>query len=172
MKKQTGFTLLELMLAITIAGILAMVAIPSFTYITRNNCMTTTATSIVTSLQFARSEAIKRRDDVFVTAGPPGGAAGSDDNEWGAGWHVWTDLNNNGSYDDGEELRVTAPTCTSILDESSADLTEFTYGSDGFIDNQATFEVCIDRTEESGRRVNISATGRPSTTTGFTCSST
>jgi type IV fimbrial biogenesis protein FimT len=56
----TGFTLLELMITIAIAGILVGVAIPSFTSIITSNRLTAYANELVTALNLARNEAVKR----------------------------------------------------------------------------------------------------------------
>jgi len=55
-----GFTLIELMVTLTVAMILLAIAVPSFTYVTVSSRLTTTANELVTALTVARSEAIKR----------------------------------------------------------------------------------------------------------------
>ena len=160
---QDGFTIIELMIVVALAGILVAFALPNYQLMVRNNCMTATATGLVTSLQLARSEAIKRRANVSVVAGQPGVGPGPSTNEWGAGWYVWFDTNGDGNYDANEELRVTMPICTATIDETTADRTVSVYGSDGFILNSSSFAVCIDNTGETGRQIDISATGRPNT---------
>ena len=56
----SGFTLMELMVTIAIAAILVGIAIPSFTSIIVSNRLTTSANELVTALNLARSEAVKR----------------------------------------------------------------------------------------------------------------
>jgi type IV fimbrial biogenesis protein FimT len=167
---QDGFTIIELMVIVAIAAILLTLGLPSYQLMLRNNCMTSTSTGLVTSLQLARSEAIKRRANVSVVAGQPGAGPGPATNEWGGGWYVWFDSNSDGNYDANEELRVTLPVCTATIDETTADRTVMVYGSDGFIFNSGSFAVCIDSTGETGRQVDISATGRPNTDE-LTCTS-
>jgi len=62
-----GFTLLEVMLVVTVVGILAAFALPSFTYTIQNNRVKTAASDMHINLLMARSEAIKRNDDVVIT---------------------------------------------------------------------------------------------------------
>lgn len=55
---QRGFTLIELMITIVIAGILLAVAAPSFQSVIRNNAMGSARDDLFNALQFARAEAV------------------------------------------------------------------------------------------------------------------
>lgn len=55
-----GFTLVELMITLTVAIILIMIAVPSFKTITLSNKLTTAANDMVGAIHTARMEAIKR----------------------------------------------------------------------------------------------------------------
>ncbi|XKF14377.1 GspH/FimT family pseudopilin [Halomonas sp. BLK-85] len=59
-----GFTLLELLLAIVVAGILASIAVPSFSGFLARQQLRSDVIEVVSMLSFARSEAIKRREEV------------------------------------------------------------------------------------------------------------
>lgn len=61
-----GFTIIELMITLTVAAILLAIAIPSFNYLTVSSKLTTTANNLVNALGVARSEAIKRNVNVVV----------------------------------------------------------------------------------------------------------
>jgi prepilin-type N-terminal cleavage/methylation domain-containing protein len=61
-----GFTLIELMIAISIAGILLVVAIPSFKFTILNSRVKTAASDFHISLLLARSEAIKLNRNVDI----------------------------------------------------------------------------------------------------------
>lgn len=62
-----GFTLIELLVAVTIIGILLALAAPSFTKMLERNRLRGAAEQVFTDLQLARTEAIKRNANVFVT---------------------------------------------------------------------------------------------------------
>jgi len=61
-----GFTIIELMITLTVAAILLAIAIPSFNYLMVTNKLTTTANDVVTAVNTARMTAIKRNTDVSV----------------------------------------------------------------------------------------------------------
>ena len=60
MNRQSGFTLVELMVTIAIAAILLGLGVPSFRTLIENNRIAAASNDVVTGLQFARSEAVKR----------------------------------------------------------------------------------------------------------------
>ncbi|XGA78677.1 GspH/FimT family pseudopilin [Halomonas sp. CH40] len=61
-----GFTLLELLIALAVAGILAALVAPPFSGFLARQQLRSDLNEVVSVLSFARSEAIKRRADVTV----------------------------------------------------------------------------------------------------------
>ncbi|NIN34726.1 MAG: prepilin-type N-terminal cleavage/methylation domain-containing protein [Gammaproteobacteria bacterium] len=176
--KQAGLTLLELMATVGIAAILAAFALPNFSIMVKNNCITTSSNSIISSFHVARSEAVKRQATVTITA-----ASADATNEWGTGWDVTLDedRNNNGALDSGEDyngngaldaaalIRTVSLGCNLTTIDDPDDLTTFVYQPSGFIDRMGTLEVCDDRTAENGSVISLSATGRINTESDFVC---
>lgn len=82
-----GFTLIELMVTITVAGILMALAVPAFRSFLQNDRLMSESNLLVMSLQLARSEAIKEDTTVSVCASTNGqncdGVA-----DWSNGWIV------------------------------------------------------------------------------------
>ena len=93
LESSSGFTLMELMVTIAIAGILLGVAIPSFTFIISSNRLTTCANELVTALNLARSEAIKRGQPVTIKR------ISDTSGDWRSGWTIFTDLDGDGTLD-------------------------------------------------------------------------
>jgi type IV fimbrial biogenesis protein FimT len=60
MKKKQGFTLIELLVVVAIVGLLASVAIPSFSQQMKKNRLVSNANQLQSIFKFARSEAAKR----------------------------------------------------------------------------------------------------------------
>lgn len=81
-----GFSLLEMIIAMTIAGILAAIAIPGFSNVISNNRLTAHANQFIAAINLARSEAIKRGTKVTIIR------EGSTSKDWKGGWKVFVDI--------------------------------------------------------------------------------
>ena len=103
MALQRGFTLIELIITMVVAGVLLAVAIPSFTAMIKNNRLATSANAFVTAANIARSEAIKRGVRVTVCKSADGASCTTSD-DWDQGWIVFADLDNNATVDAGDTL--------------------------------------------------------------------
>jgi type IV fimbrial biogenesis protein FimT len=66
-QKNTGFTLLELLIVIAIMGILAGMAVPSFQSMIETNRLKQAVESFQSDMQFARTEAIKQSVNIIVS---------------------------------------------------------------------------------------------------------
>ena len=77
---ERGFTVIELMVVVTIMAVLAALATPSFTPIIERWRVRQAANGLESTLYYARSEAIKRGGDITVVA-----TSGAD---WATGWSV------------------------------------------------------------------------------------
>lgn len=90
-----GFTLLELIITLAIAGILLGVGVPSFTSMMAESKIGAQYNSLVGSLYHARSEAIKGAADVTVCPRQAAGAFNcGTDGDWENGWIVFIDSAN------------------------------------------------------------------------------
>lgn len=66
-QKDSGFTLIEMMVTVAVAAILLSIAVPSFTQLIDKKRLESAAESLYVDLQFARSEAIKRNKTIRVS---------------------------------------------------------------------------------------------------------
>lgn len=152
-----GFTLVELMVTLSVAAIMITMAVPSFTSMTKNNRLTTQTNQLVTALNLARSEAINRRTTIDVVATNSSNSA----NEWGQGWKV--------EINGGATLKIFQPLEGGSTLDSTNSISTIQYQASGRANVTDTFTMCDDRSGETGRRISILTTGRV-TTTSVACS--
>lgn len=112
-----GFTLIELLVILTISAILVAMAVPSFQALIQSNRISGAANSMLSSMDLARSEAIRRGNNVTVcrstNADAPGAACsnaaagGFNGDDWAAGWIVFAKAPGNnaiGAVEAGDEI--------------------------------------------------------------------
>jgi type IV fimbrial biogenesis protein FimT len=178
----TGFTLLELMVTLAIAGVLFAVAIPAMGDFIRNSRITGAANDVMGALHYTRSEAVKRRASVTLctsanaldgngNANPAASCAASPDL---TGWIVFVDNAPFGTREAGDPLLLQhGPMNTLITARSSADPFRVTYQLNGFAldPNAARLVLCDERGNvaaggelSAARGILVSVTGRPGVT--------
>lgn len=119
-----GFTIIELMVVVSILAILVALALPSFTPLIERWRVQQAVKGLESTLYFARAEAIKRGGSVTVSKHPTGtdGCLLAPGNaNWDCGWFVFADTNGSGILDAGEEvlLSFTAPPNTDVTNISN-----------------------------------------------------
>lgn len=144
-----GVTLIELLIVISIAGILAAIALPSFRSLILNQRVKAGTLDIYSSLSYARSEAITRGLSSIVTI-VPNDTAGV---EWANGWTIKVNGSSTlKSFNQEKNLSITGPVGT------------LTYRSDGRLTTgQQTFLI-KNSTGGTGikfRCVQSTASGQP-----------
>jgi len=100
-RHQHGASLIETMLATAIAGVLASAAVPAMKDAMVQSRLRAGTSDLFATFHLARSEAIRRASSVAVTP--------ADAQDWSSGWRVFTDRNDNGIQDAGEETVLERP---------------------------------------------------------------
>ena len=105
-----GFTIVELMVTISIAAILMAVAAPNYTTFIRNSQLSDAVGEFMTAANAARGNAIKQGINTYLVP-----ATGTD---WSTGWYVFADGNWDGVYtasDPKDVLVMQSPSPNTIL---------------------------------------------------------
>jgi type IV fimbrial biogenesis protein FimT len=137
MKNQSGMNLFELVVVMTIVGILAAIGVPSFQYVTSSNRVSSEANSLLADMQYARNEAVKEGLPVTICPigtplpTPPTLPSCVGTNSWQTGWMVFSDPTS------AQQLPTTNPVVLRIQPAFS--------GSDTLVASGATQAVVFNR---------------------------
>lgn len=164
-----GFTLMELMLAIAVLGILTAVAVPSFTAMINRNRLTSQSNELLAAIQYARMEAIRTSAKVTFCGTDIADAEADDDCADGE-QPYWVVLGSTAGG--GQELlrvfEVEEPL------KVSSDLELITFSADGLARDPGTqalvtgeISVCLETTRppQNKRVLNIASGSRMAITT-------
>ena len=147
--RSRGFTLIELMVTISIAAVLMAVAAPSFRDLVAGQKIKTASYDVLSALTYARSEALKRNLNVSLVQ-----AAGG----WKNGWTIVTaDSFTVSAHEAFSGLTITGPTGSLV------------YGRDGRITSSAgqTFGVSSSVSSSvPARCITIDLSGLPKSKVG------
>ncbi len=89
-----GFSIIELVLALSLAAILLTIASPSVRAIKHENRLSAAANRFFTSITLARNTAISTNSEVIVCQSNPQGSNCNTHGSWQDGWIVWSDFDN------------------------------------------------------------------------------
>ena len=92
MRNQSGLSLLEVVIAVAVAGLLLSLAVPSFQALQARRAVAAAIATIESDFALARSEAIRQGHSVTIcsssTAGECLADAASGDDDWTTGWII------------------------------------------------------------------------------------
>jgi type IV fimbrial biogenesis protein FimT len=163
-----GFTLLEIMLAITVFAVLLGLAVPSFRQFSQNNAVVAAHNDLVTSLQLARSEALRRNRPVSVCASTDGEACAAD-TDWDSGWIAFIDRGAAGEVDGTDEVlqRFEPQNPNLVFDSDETAFIQFQPTGMLAAADEESFEIYwTNCSGERLRRINILMTGSISSAIG------
>jgi len=142
-----GFSLIELIVALSVMAILLAIAVPSFQEFIRGQRVKTTSFDVFAALNYARSEALKRNGDVTLTPVS---------SNWANGWGITAA---------SSTLRTQASQTSSVLITGPASIT---YGRDGRANANATIQVDANPSTASilSRCISLDLSGRPNSKKG------
>jgi type IV fimbrial biogenesis protein FimT len=160
--RASGFTLVELMIALTIVAILVGLAAPSYRDFTHNNQTSATNNDLVTALNLARNESLRRGTGVTVCPSPDGVVC-SNAGDWPKGWIVFQDDAQNGviAADKYVVQKWSAPQGGILVATTSQNIQ---YQPTGMVTNAAKFDVSYPACRgQNHRQIQVSPVGTIST---------
>ncbi|MCP5419138.1 MAG: GspH/FimT family pseudopilin [Gammaproteobacteria bacterium] len=165
--KHRGFTLIELLITVVIAALVLTFAVPGFQNIIRNNRRAAQVNEFVTSLNLARSEAIKASARAYVWRSTNGTTLATDSTGvWENGWVVFVDRNGDAALDAGETVQTHAALEGGARLRGPGNFGRWiaylpsgtSLGNGGLPNDSMTF--CDSRGIEEGRQIVVNFTGR------------
>lgn len=178
MKSPSGFTLIELMVTLSVAAILLTVGVPGFQDFIKANSLSSRANTFVADLILARSEAINRSGRVTICKSNDLSSCATSGG-WEQGWIIFYDpADPRGSLDPGGNdrlIRATGPASGRITIRGNSNVaSHISFLGSGLVHRSTIGSVmfCDDRIKnfstdsKKAKTVVISFVGRVRTTSG------
>lgn len=150
--RQQGFTIVELMIVVTLMGIIAALAIPGFGNTIKNHQMRSTADNYYAAIRYARAEAVRTRRPVSVE-------------QVGGNWSTGLEVKDS----DGDVLRSVLSKGVLAIAEANNGLTSINFNAKGFLAAEVEFNLCDGRLAEPSRRITVLVSGFAAVTSEVGC---
>jgi len=163
MKKQTGLTLIELIIVVSIVGIMAAYAVPNFGGLMRSSQLKTSYNDFVGVISTARAEAVNNSTTITVCVSTDGeNCVGDTSSTWSDGYMIFVDTNRDGTRQeaDGEDVLRYEPAIGSGVNIFSEEY-EFSISlaPRGRLRTEGSFVFCDGENDATARALNLWVTG-------------
>jgi type IV fimbrial biogenesis protein FimT len=162
-----GFTLIEMMMVITIIGLLVAVGVPMFSDAMLSSRVSSYSNNVLASVYTARSEAMKRNTAVTLCTSANGTTCATTGG-WQQGWIVLAPDPEDATATVVLQHQQAIPSGYSVVARNAANALLYTmsFQPTGVGATQATIKVCRESPSagKQERLVTVSATGKPSVT--------
>lgn len=165
MLREKGFTLIELMIAVGLTGLLLSMAVPALDIFVSNARQTGAINDFVSSIHQARSTAVTT--NTRVTICPSSSGTNCEAVGWNEGWIVFSDPDSDRNVDNGERIIGTAGSVDGLTIQSAEFGTFLMYRPNGRVMNASlngssgAFVVCDGRGADHAKVMTLDLSGRP-----------
>lgn len=163
-----GFTIIELMIAVVLLGVLVALAMPSLSDMMRRMKIESAASSLSVAFATARSEAVKRGRDVSVCISADGATCANSD-DWSVGWMIYV-IDTSVAPPITSPIKVfDAPTGgLTMLEANSLKSVAFSPSGGTSLTTAASITVC--KEGQVSKVFTVAISGRMRVASGSTCS--
>jgi type IV fimbrial biogenesis protein FimT len=167
-----GFTIIEIMIAVTLAAILMVVAAPGFRAMMARGYAQAVARDLLSAVNRARSEAITRRGQVVLCQSTDLSTCSG--TNLSNGWIVFMDADGNGQRTTSGTTEPLIQIHNTVADKvtiTATGGTNLSYRVIGTVSAARTFTVCplSTGTGAKGGQIAVNTSGRPTYSDNFTC---
>ena len=165
MRKENGFTLIELMIAVGLTGLLLSMAVPALGMFVSNARQTGAINDLVSTIHQARSTAVST--NARVTICPSSGGTNCEAVGWDSGWIAFSDPDSDRNVDAGETIFATVGGVDGLSLQSDEFGTFMMYRPNGRLMNASlngsagAMTFCDDRGPRRAKVMIIDLSGRP-----------
>ena len=165
--RSCGFTVIELMIVLSIIAVLIVVAAPSMRTMIISNQLRSVSGDLQSDMSIARSEASKLSQRVVICASSDQDTCTSG-SAWSAGWIVFVDANNNGqraTSGTAEPLIRIREAIPASIGITAPGVSALSFRAIGIVNTASNFTICptTAATGVPGRSINMNALGRVQT---------
>ena len=165
MRRENGFTLIELMIAVGLTGLLLSMAVPALDIFVSNARQTGAINDFVSSIHQARSTAVTTNGRVTIC--PSSGGTNCEAVGWNNGWIVFSDRDSDRTVDNDETIISSSGRIEGLTFQSGQFATFLMYRPNGRVMNASlngssgSFTVCDKRGADYAKVMTIDLSGRP-----------
>lgn len=159
--RQQGFTLVELMVTVGIAGIVLMIAIPNMSEFVKNERLTTATNTLISDLMLARSKAVEMNQPVILCSSS--NQTSCDNSNFEEGWIVGIDDDASDSLDASDTLIKVQQALGVDVSVNDGGLKSIKFDEKGFTPDYSSADVlsiCDSRNDSHSKAISFSKTGR------------
>jgi len=158
--KISAFTLVELLVTIAVGAIVLAIGVPSFQNIMQTNQLATQTNKFISAMNYARSEAVKRKENVIICPSTASGVCNAG-NSFENGWLIYVDEDRSSDFTAGDtSLWLNGALSNSLTLRGNTNVAnQIVFNSRGRPSASGSLIVCVDDDRTLARRIVVPLSG-------------